>query len=100
MDVRAVDTSTLAAKRVEMEPVEPEKEKRAFIVDRITPRTSHEAGGRVSRLKSSTERGAEQNAEHEDHEAVEEQGAPAAESDAEGHGPPITGSEHILDVKV
>ena len=100
MDVRAVETSTLAATRVEMENAEPEKEKRAFIVDRIAPRTSHEAGGRVSRLKSSTERGSEQNAEHEDREAVEEQSAPAAESDAEGHGPPITGSEHILDVKV
>lgn len=97
MDVRAVDTSTLAAKRVEMEHAEPEKEKRAFIVDRITPRTSHEAGGRVSRLKSSTERGSEQSAEHEDREVAEQ---PFPESEAEGHGPPVTGSDHILDVKV
>ncbi len=92
MDVRAVDTSALAARRVEMEHGQS-KEKKPFVIGRITSGTSEDSSGQVSRAKSSTEeeRGHGQD-EHEKH-------APHAQTpgSTEPSAPP---TEHILDVKV
>ncbi len=97
MDVRAVDTSTLAAKRVELEHGHPLKDKGAFVIGRITARTAEDSGGRVGRAKSSTERDHSQGREHDEHQAPghysPQSGHPGEQSDA----PP---EEHHLDVKV
>jgi hypothetical protein len=96
MDVKAVDTSSLAAQRAEMEPVQTSKERPPFVVDRITSRTSQDAGGRVGRSKSSTERENEQ--EQREHDQTET--ADSAETDAELESQPMPIEEHILDVRV
>ena len=97
MDVRAVDTSAMAAQRAELEEIHPSKEKPPFVIGRITPRTSEEAGGRVSRSKSSTERETEQG-EDEEREEVEQSEAQTLDDEAEPQIAPL--EEHILDVKV
>lgn len=97
MDVRAVDTSTMAAKRVELESGHPNRDRRVFTVNGITQRTSHEAGGQVGRSKSSTERGGGQEREHE-HEPERH---PAHVENLSGASElPPAGAEHILDVRV
>jgi len=96
MDVRAVDTS-LAARRTEPEEVQSSKEKPPFIISRIASRTSQEAGGRVSRSKSSTERETEHG---EDEEQGQAQQAGGAIQDDEAEPQPVPIEEHILDVKV
>lgn len=98
MDVRAVDTSILAAKRVELERGHALKDKGAFVIGRITPQTAQEDGGQVGRAKSSTEREQSHAQEHEGHQGQghysPQPGHPGEQTDA----PPA--SEHHLDVKV
>lgn len=98
MDVRAVDTSNMAAKRTELEHDPPLKIKGAFVVGRVTSRTSQEAGGRVSSAKSSTEQEHGQGSEHEGHHPAEQSPEPLGQT-VEPPNPP-DGTEHILDVKV
>ena len=97
MDVKAVDTSSLATQRAEMEQVQLSKERPPFIVDRIkaTP-TSEDAGGRVSHSKSSTEREGEQDAREREHAET----AVPTDPDAEIEPQPVPIEEHILDVRV
>jgi hypothetical protein len=98
MDVRAVDTANMAAKRAELDHGEPLKSKGAFVLSRITPRTSQEAGGQVSRAKSSTEREQSQEREHEGHQPAEYHPGPQGQT-VESSGS-SDGTEHHLDVKV
>jgi len=102
MDVRAVDTS-LAARRTEPEEVQSSKEKPPFIISRIASRTSQEAGGRVSRSKSSTERETEHGEdedEHSDDAGTRGRGDAAGDEIESASGAPVPIEEHILDVKV
>lgn len=96
MDVRSVDTSSLAAQRAEMEQIQPSKERTPFILSRITSRTAQDAGGRVGRSKSSTEREGEQ----EEREHEQSAATTPAESEAEVEAQAVQVEEHILDVRV
>ena len=99
MDVRAVDTSNMAAKRTELEHDPPLKNKGAFVIGRVTSRTSQEAGGQVGRSKSSTEQEHGQGREHAGRQPAENCPEPEGQATDPPDAPPED-MEHHLDVKV
>jgi len=100
MDVRSADTSTQAAKRLELEHVQPVKEKRGFMQDQMEARAAEEAKDRANRPKPPKDSLSEQGSEYPGGQQAEEQSAAAAEQDSDVSEPPASGEQHILDVKV
>ena len=96
MDVRAMDTSHLAAKRVEVDHGKPVKEKPGFVREQIATHTAAEANGQVNRPRPPKD-------PHEGHEShPHERPAPdtAIIEDEEVQAQPSDGEQHILDVRV
>lgn len=100
MDVQVADTSSLATKRLELENVQPVKQKRGFMKDRIATHAADEADDRAGRPKAPGAPGEQPGGESPGGEPSEEQSATAVGEDADGSIPPDTGGQHVLDVKV
>ena len=98
MDVRAADTSNIAAKQVEFEHVQPVKGRQG-LQGRIAAHSTAEANGHVNRPRPPKdprdEQGGGHGGGHQDDRSIESISAEETED-----APLLVTEEHILDVRV
>ena len=100
MDLRTTDTSSIAAKRIELDHVKPVKEKQhSFMHDRKATHAATETNEQAPKQKSRKEAGKEQGGEYADESETglldEVADQTTGGSDTSGHG-----EKHVLDIKV